>query len=168
MYYEVIQKYFPSTLDSETYFGSSFRLYSKNKKRVLKPENKLIQSSKSQLTNQEFFGEMKINVEKIYRRIEENQYVLLRTKGKLSSHSPLFYVTTLERNGEMVKSGEIPLFYAAYDQTKLNEIDTSTTFFTAFDLPKEALPTDVIKIYFWNPEKAKVQIGETKIYFERD
>ena len=167
MYYEVIQKHFPFTVDDETYFGSSFRLFSKNKKRILKPENKLIKSTEKQTTNDEFFGEIKLSVEKVYRRIEENQYILLQTKGKLSSHAPLYYVTTLERNGEMVKNDETPLFYAAYDQAKLNEIQTPTTFFTAFDLPKEALPTDIIKIYFWNPEKSKVQIGETKIYFEK-
>ncbi len=168
MYYEVIQKHFPFTVDEKSYFGSSFRLFSKNKKRILKPEYKLIHSSLPQTTNEEFFGEMKLPVEKVYRRIEENQYILLQTQGMLESNYPLFYVVTLERNGEMVKNGDIPLLYAAYDQAKLNNINTNITFFNAFNLPKEALPSDLIKIYFWNPEKAKVQIGETKIYFERD
>ena len=168
MYYEVIQKYFPFTIDDESYFGSSFRLYSKNKKRALKPVNKLIQSAKPQTTNDEFFGEMKISVENVYRRIKENQYILIQTQGILYSNSPLFYVVTLERNGEMVKNSDIPLLYAAYDQAKLNNVNTKTTFFNAFNLPKEALPTDLIKIYFWNPENAKVKIGETKIYFDKE
>ena len=68
----------------------------------------------------------------------------------------------------MVKNGDIPLLYVAYDQAKLNDIKTKTTFFNAFNIPNEALPTDLIKIYFWNPEKANVQIGETKIYFEKE
>ena len=111
---------------------------------------------------------MKLTVEKVLRKIEENQYILLQTKGILESNSPLFYVVTLERNGEMVKNGGITLLYAAYDQAKLNDINTNTTFFNAFNLPKEVLPTDLLKIYFWNPKKAKVQIGETKIYFEKE
>jgi hypothetical protein len=168
MYYEVIQKYFPATLDEETYFGSSFRLFSNTNKRILKPEKNLIKSVTPQTTNEEFFGEIKLSVEKVYRKIEENQYILLQTQGFLESNSPLFYVVTLERNGEMVKNGDIPLLYAAYDQAKLNDINANTIFFNAFNLPEEALPSDLIKIYFWNPEKAKVQIGETKIYFEKN
>ena len=55
-----------------------------------------------------------------------------------------------------------------YVQSKLNEIGFKTNFILAFDLPKEALPSDLLKIYFWNPDKKEVEIGETKIYFEKD
>jgi len=168
MYYEVIQKHYPSIIDTETYFGSSFHLFSKNKRNVLTPERNILPVTKPLITSDEFFGELKVPVENVYRKIKDNQYILLKTKGKLHSNSPLYFVVTLERNGEMVKNGESPLFYTAFDQAKLNPIKRSTEFFTAFDIPKEALPTDIIKIYFWNPKKYKVEIDGVKLYFQKD
>ncbi len=168
MFYEVIQKYFPSTIDSETYFGSSFRLYSKNGKRKLIPQEGILPKIKPFKSSDEFFGEMKIEIKNITSKIQPNHYLLLRTEGKITTSSPLNFVATLERNGEMIKNGVGPLFYQAYDQSKLNEKGVKTNFILAFDLPKEALPSDLIKIYFWNPDKKEVEIGETKMYFEKD
>jgi hypothetical protein len=168
MYYEVIQKHFPSIIDKETYFGSSFRLFTKKGKRKLISRNHILPISKAISTNDEFFNEQKIKIEKILQKINLNEYVLLKCTGKMCSDSPLYFVATLERNGEVLKHGENALFYQAYDQSKLNEINTQTDFFLAFDLPNEALPSDILKIYFWNPEKKHVEIGRTKIYFEKD
>ena len=168
MFYEVIQKYYPSTIDSETYFGSSFRLYSKNGKRKLIPQEGILPKIKPFKSSEEFFGEIKIEIKNITSKIQPNHYLLLQTEGKITTSSPLYFVATLERNGEMVKNENGPLFYQAYDQSKLSESGKNTQFILAFDLPKEALPSDLIKIYFWNPEKKEVEIGETKIYFEKE
>ena len=168
MFYEVIQKYYPSTIDSETYFGSSFRLYSKNGKRKLNAQEGILPKTKPLTSSEEFIGEVKIEINNIASKIQPNHYILLQTEGKLSTSSPLYFVATLERNGEMVKNGNEPLFYQAFDQSKLNNMGVTTNFLLAFDLPKEALSSDLIKIYFWNPDKNEVEIGETKMYFEKD
>ena len=168
MFYEVIQKYYPSTIDSETYFGSSFRLYTKNGKRKLIPQEGILPKIKPFTSSKEFFGEMKIEIKKITSKIQPNNYLLLNTEGKIKTSSPLYFIATLERKGEMVKNGNEPLLYQTYNQSKLNEKGVKTKFILAFDLPKKVLPSDFLKIYFWNPEKKEVEIGETKIYFEKD
>ena len=168
MFYEVILNYFPYTKDQESYFGSSYRLYSKKGKRNITPQKGIIPKTISLKSSAEFFGELKIEMKNVTSKIKPNHYLLLKTVGKIKTPSPLYYVATLERNGEMIKNGNDPLFYQAYDQSKLSEIGINTKFTLAFDLPKEALPNDVLKIYFWNPEKKEVEIGETKLYFIKD
>ncbi len=168
MFYEVILNYFPYTKDQESYFGSSYRLYSKKGKRNITPQKGIIPKTISLKSSAEFFGELKIEMKNVTSKIKPNHYLLLKTVGKITTPSPLYFVATLERNGEMIKNGNDPLFYQAYDQSKLSEIGINTKFTLAFDLPKEALPNDVLKIYFWNPEKKEVEIGETKLYFIKD
>ena len=164
MYYEVIQQHFPFITDNENYFGSSYRLFSKKGKRILSPVKGLLPATLPLVTSNEFFGEIKLSVDKI--KNNRDQYILLKTKGKLTSTSPVYFVATIERNGEIAKKNEDALLYAAYDQTKLNQINTFTDFFIAFNVPKEALPSDFIKIYFWNPEKVTVEIDKVELFFQ--
>lgn len=159
MYYEVIQKYFPYTEDRKSYFGSAFRLYSKKGKRNLIEQKGIFKKHVKIQSSDEFIGETKIELKNILSRIKPEQYLLLKAKGKFTNSSPLYYVATIERNGED------PILYQAYDQSKLNEIGESTEFFIAFDLPKDLLATDILKIYFWNPEKQKIEVEKNRLYF---
>ncbi len=166
IYYEVILNYFPRTLEQNTYFNSAFRLYSKKGRRKLKETSGILtQPVKKVITSDEFMGEQKINIGDIQKSLHPNQYLLLKSVGELSKSTPFYFVVTLERNGEILMNGKDPLLYQAYDQSRLNPIGQSANFFTAFDLPDGILPDDQLKIYFWNPEKSRTEIGRTRIYF---
>jgi len=165
MYYEVIQKYFPSIIDGVSYFGSSFRLFSKTNNRILSPVKGIIPASLPIVTSDEFFGEINLSVEKL--KMNEDQYILLKAKGKLTSKFPVYFVATLERDGEMVKKNKQALFYTAFDQSKLCETNKLTDFFIAFRVPEEALSSDIIKIYFWNPEKVTVEVQKVELFYQK-
>jgi hypothetical protein len=64
----------------------------------------------------------------------------------------------------MLMSGENAVLYAAYDQARLLDTAKNVKFFNAFSLPENVLDTDVIHIYFWNPEKKKVEINRPKVF----
>lgn len=167
MYFEVIQNHFPFIQNQQTYYGSAFRLYSKKRPRKLMEQKEIIEKNKNNKiqSSKEFFGELKINVSDIMPKIKKGQYVLIKSKGKLTNKSPLLFVVTAERDGEILMNGKNPVLYQAYDQSKILESGKLVTFFNAFEIPKELLLTDKLKIYFWNPENQKVSFEKIRIYF---
>lgn len=166
MHYEVIQKYFPSTIAQESYFGSSFRLYSKKGKRNISPK-KIFHFKNNQSGKQEFFGELKFSIKDIFKDLKEDEYVLFSTKGKISNSSPMYYVATIERDGKLVQDDGKSILYQTFDHSKLNQKNILTDFFIAFELPKDAKPNDMLKIYFWNPSKSPVEFYETKLFYQK-
>jgi hypothetical protein len=115
------------------------------------------------VSNEEFIGTIKIPL-KTLKDYPNTEYYTIQAKGKLDSGSPLFLVATLERDGEILLSGENAVLYAAYDQSRLLDSAKNVTFFSAFALPENCLETDVIHIYFWNPEKKKVEIRKPEVF----
>ncbi len=162
MYYEVIQKYFPYTENQESYFGSAFRLYSKNGQRKLKEQKGLLKKTHRIKSSAEFIGESKIDLKTILARIEPEHYILLKATGILSATSPVYFVAAIERNDKEI------LLYQAYDQAKLHEIGKPSDFFMAFAIPEGIIPSDVLKIYFWNPERQKIEVERSRIYFIKE
>jgi hypothetical protein len=38
----------------------------------------------------------------------------------------------------------------------------------AFAIPEGIIPSDVLKIYFWNPERQKIEVERSRIYFIKE
>jgi len=166
MYYEVILHSFPVTIESSTYFNSAYRVYKKGKRKLIEQKNILKSISNSIQSSDEFIGECRIDLKDILAAIQPEQYILLKARGKLSNSSTVLFVATLEREGVILANDEDqPLLYQTFDQAKLIEIGKKDDFYIAFDLPKEAVSTDVLKIYLWNQGKQKVEIEQPRIYF---
>jgi hypothetical protein len=169
MYYEVLRNHFPYVYKHQVFFNSAVTILSK-KKTVFKSMQKHKLTTKFENTfqsgvvsNEEFIGAIIIPA-KTLKDCSSTEYFTVEAKGKLSNASPLFLVVTLERDGEMLMSGENAVLYAAYDQARLLDTAKNVKFFNAFSLPENVLDTDVIHIYFWNPEKKKVEINRPKVF----
>jgi hypothetical protein len=169
MYYEVLRNHFPYVYEHQVFFNSATTILSK-KKTVSKSMQKQKLTTKFENTfqsgvvsNEEFIGAIIIPA-KTLKDCSNTEYFTVEAKGKLSNASPLFLVVTLERDGEMLMSGENAVLYAAYDQARLLDTAKNVKFFNAFSLPENVLDTDVIHIYFWNPEKKKVEINRPKVF----
>ena len=169
MYYEVLRNHFPYVYKHQVFFNSAVTILSK-KKTVFKSMQKHKLTTKFENTfqsgvvsNEEFIGAIIIPA-KTLKDCSSTEYFTVEAKGKLSNASPLFLVVTLERDGEMLMSGENAVLYAAYDQARLLDTVKNVKFFNAFSLPENVLDTDVIHIYFWNPEKKKVEINRPEVF----
>ncbi len=170
MYYEVLRNHFPYVYEHQVFFNSATTILSKKKtvsyamqKQKLKA--KFENSFQSVVvSNEEFIGAIIIPA-KTLKDCLNTEYFTVEAKGKLSSGSPLFLVATLERGGKMLLSGENAVLYAAYDQARLADTAKNVTFFNAFSLPENLLDSDVIHIYFWNPEKKKIEIKRPDVFF---
>jgi hypothetical protein len=169
MYYEVLRNHFPYVYEHQVFFNSATTILSK-KKTISKSMQKLKLKSKFENTfsshavsNEEFIGTIFISV-KTLRECPNAEYFTVESEGKLSNGSPLFLVATLERDGKMLMSGENAVLYAAYDQARLLDSAKNVRFFNAFSLPENVLDTDLIHIYFWNPNKEKIQISRPEVF----
>jgi hypothetical protein len=75
----------------------------------------------------------------------------------------LFSVVTLTRNGKPVMQNGAPVFYESMEQSIL--CDSSGSRFTMpFFLPENALPTDEILFYLWNPDKGAYRAIYPSVY----
>ena len=169
MYYEVLRNHFPYVYEHQVFFNSATTILSKKKtvsksmqKQKLKAKFENTFSSHA-VSNEEFIGTIFISV-KTLRDCPNAEYFTVEAKGKLSSGSSLFLVVTLERDGKLLMAGENAVLYAAYDQARLLDTTKNVTFFNAFSLPENVLDSDVIHIYFWNPEKEKVEISKPELF----
>lgn len=170
MYYEVLRNHFPYIYAHRLYFNSAATIFSKSKtnfqgfqprKLTARFENTFQQST---ISNEEFIGGMWIPIE-IFQKHMQAEYFLVRAKGKFEKNIPFHLVVTIERDGKMLMEHENALLYAAYDQSKLEKPGYKTTFFNAFSIPENVLPTDMVHIYFWNPLKQKVEINKPTLFF---
>ena len=80
----------------------------------------------------------------------------------------MYLIVTLERNGSQLMNGEYPVLYAGYNQSQLTEEKGEQDFYCVFQLPEGTLPSDNLKIYFWNPEKGKVKTQQLNCYLIDD
>jgi hypothetical protein len=165
MFLEVIRKYYPGFEKSMVTKYSSFYLFSNLKKRKTKLPFYIGKVKNPNFTTDEFFNDMKLEVDKLPELMSKDSYFLLKSKGQIEDSIPFYIVVLLERNGEMLKKDDgTPAFYVAYDQGEINEIGVEQEFFQAFSLPEIALPTDKLSIYCWNPSKGKVRVSDLEFY----
>ena len=169
MYYEVLRNHFPNVYEHQVFFNSATTILSKketasNSMKKQKLKAKFENTFQSLIvSNEEFIGAIKIPM-KILKDCANTEYFTVEAKGKFSSGSPLILVATLERDGKILLAGENAVLYAAYDQVKLMDSAITVKFFNAFALPENYSETDVMHIYFWNPEKKKVEITRPGVF----
>jgi hypothetical protein len=166
--YEIIRSRFPTIVKHADFFNANFSVWKKGDfssrtfRSAISKQNRaaLFDTWQSGTSNNEFFGNLKINVGEL--RVE-NTYLLVKAQGSIDSTiSTLPFVTVLERNGEMVLKDGNPLMYQAWDQCKLPL--KKGEFYTAFELPQEARDSDEVHIYFWNPTKSFIELTNLEIY----
>lgn len=178
MYYEVIRKHYPYVLHHRDYFNSASSVFGKENNIAIaldptkgekhpmqqkavraKMENTFAERT---ITNEEFIGGIFVSAGAL-RQDPKYNYNLVEAGGQLKSKAPFFVVVALERDGQMLMKGENAVLYTAYDQSRLLETGEDVVFFNAFSVPEEALHTDLIHIYFWNPEKQYITLNKPKI-----
>ena len=168
MYFEVIRRYYPGIERRYLTKYSTYNLFTKRKERILGASFATGKTIDSVSTDQEFFGNLRLRVGDLPKGKGHKGYYLIRCKGKLYEEKPLWIVANLNRNGVMaMNDSNEPLFYTAFDQSKLVEIGKEEEFFTAFELPDWAEENDEIILYFWNPEKATVSTEDIRVYFTK-
>lgn len=168
MFLEVIRRYYP--VEERTYLTkySSYYLFSKNSKRQIGTPFASANTIDSDTTDMDFFGNIRLRVGDMPKGKGYKNYYLVTCNGVLYEDKPLFIVASLERNGKMAtNSANEPLFYSAYDQSRIVENGRPEQFISAFELPDFAREEDEIVIYFWNPEKAKVHTENLKVYLTK-
>ncbi|MFN5149141.1 MAG: glycosyltransferase family 39 protein [Flavobacteriia bacterium] len=165
MFNEVIRRHYPGIERRFLTKYSTYNLYTKRKRRVLEKPFARAKTIDSVTSNQEFFGNIRLRVGALPKG-KFKGYYLLKCKGKLHDQKPLLIVVNLNRNGEMaVNASNQPLFYTAFDQSRIVDTGIQQEFFMAFELPDWAKDNDEIVAYFWNPEKANVSVGEWRVYY---
>lgn len=164
MFLEVIRKYYPHEVSSMNTKFTCFYLYSKSpgrEKKTFFTQNNLDTS----YVEKEFLAEIKIPYHEFPSVKNKFEYYLFSCSGIIKDTFPFYLVVTVERDGKTLMAGENPKVYYGYDQTKINQVGVKQVFFTAFDLPEDLRPTDIVKAYCWNPNKGKVRITNIKMSY---
>jgi hypothetical protein len=169
MFFEIIRRKFPHVESSLIAGNSLFYLFSKKQERGKGKAVYSLPAVDTSFVQQEFFQNGKLKIEQLPKGKSESAYYLVTSKGKLSPKIPLHLVVAIERNGSFLMNGEYPFLYLAYDQSRLVDLKKDEQeFYVAFQLPKEALPSDDLIMYFWNPEKGNVKTSDLNIYLIDD
>jgi hypothetical protein len=165
MFLEVIRKYYPGLVRNYLTKFSSYYLFKKTGERIPQKPFFKKKTIDSLLCHSEFFGNCKLGIGEFPTNHEEKEYYLVKCKGKLTKRAPFFIVASLERNGKiLLNQMDQPVFYSAYDQSRLTDGLDNEEFFLAFELPSNIEKNDSIAIYFWNPERIGVQTGDMEVF----
>jgi hypothetical protein len=168
MFLEVIRRKYPVIVQSLFVGNSKYVLFGRKGKRNFgNPflKGKIVDTV---FTSNEFFNDISTKVADLPVTTTNNSYFLITRKGENSPKNPLYLIVTLERNGSQLMNGEYPVLYAGYNQSQLIEEKGEQDFYCVFQLPEGTLPSDNLKIYFWNPEKGKVKTQQLNCYLIHD
>ena len=168
MFLEVIRRKYPVILKSLFVGNSKFILFGRNGKRRFGSAFLKGKNIDTLITSNEFFNDISAKIADLPKAKTKNSYYLITCNGYNSPQNPLFLIVTLERNGSLLMNGEYPVLYAGYNQSKLIEENGRQDFYCVFQLPEGILPSDNLKIYFWNPEKGKVKTHQLNCYLVDD
>ena len=167
---EIIQHKYPKTEVAHYFMNANFHIWSKgdfNDRRFKKVYHSKNQPDwfaqwNSDTSKNEFVGDLKIPVSSVRF---ENSYLLLKTQGWIGDDATqLNFVVVGERDGQTVKKGEDAVLYQAWDQLALQSNHGNRSFFTAVEIPEKLKDSDVLHVYFWNRNFAKVKIEKPQIY----
>lgn len=157
MHEEIIKRYFPSIKTKLITDYSAVFVFDKEQNRSAKTLMKTMEEIDS---NDEFLGEIIFKHGNL--KYDHDRYYVLEAKSHSDHVKELYWVVTLEEEGEMKMKGDQPEYYRASNQLKLN--DPEQRMFMAFSLPRELKENERMKIYLWNPRKEKVKTGKIKLY----
>ncbi|TNF50137.1 MAG: hypothetical protein EP305_01095 [Bacteroidetes bacterium] len=157
MHEEIIKRYFPSIKKNLITDYSAVFVFDTLQNRTAKT---LMNTMEGIDSKDEFFGEIILNSGSL--KHEHNKYYVLETERYSNLEEELYWVVSLEEEGQMKMKGDQPEYYRAFNQLKLN--DPEQKMFMAFSLPRELKENERLKIYLWNPRKEKVKTGKIKLY----
>ena len=161
---EVMQQSFPNLVSSKSYFNSGQYYFSKIKGAPAKIDW-FYKSKKKAISEDEFFGQKEIRVSALKSKIDGDGYFVFEAHFDSIVQPELFLVAVGNRNGEMLKDGENPIQYTAYDSKILK---TGKKYLrNAFQLSEKLKGDDVINFYVWNPQRRKVTLVNGQIGFKK-
>lgn len=163
MFLEVIRKYYPVTISSMTTKYTCVYLFGKSGKKSENTSFYFKEATNTTFVNDEFLNEVKIPVKDLPKLKDKNFYYLFSCTGEMKDTIPFHLVITVERDDQILLNGKDPKVYIGYDQSRLIEVAKSQEFFTAFELPDDLKPTDILKAYCWNPEKGSVKTSSVRL-----
>ncbi|MBU2019969.1 MAG: glycosyltransferase family 39 protein [Bacteroidetes bacterium] len=163
IFLEIFQQKFPKVTAANFYFNSEQYLFSKKGKNVIEM-NWFLNKKKSQIDSNEFFGQFKLTVGELKKQIKGPGYFLFEMELEGEKLNEVYLVAVANRGEEMLKNGENPVQYSAYDARIV--LKKSNRLFNAFVLSNDLLDSDVINFYVWNPKSQKVQFKNVRIGFK--
>jgi hypothetical protein len=119
---------------------------------------------KSSSTSEEFFGGFSIKVSQLPPLTKRSDFYRIQSKGDVALLNSFYLVASIERNGEMLKQNDEPVFYTAFNQKNLGEL-SKNNLFNAFRLPEGLKATDILKIYAWNPDKKPMNCSPIQLFY---
>ena len=159
-----MQQSFPNLVSSKSYFNSGQYYISKIKGAPAKIDW-FYKSKKKAISEDEFFGQKEIRVSALKSKIDGDGYFVFEAHFDSIVQPELFLVAVGNRNGEMLKDGENPIQYTAYDSKILK---TGKKYLrNAFQLSEKLKGDDVINFYVWNPQRRKVTLVNGQIGFKK-
>jgi hypothetical protein len=160
----IIQQKYPNIVAKlELPFSTAF-LFGRE---VTKCNWKLIHAApmdKSSSTSEEFFGGFSIKVSQLPPLTKRSDFYRIQSKGDVALLNSFYLVASIERNGEMLKQNDEPVFYTAFNQKNLGEL-SKNNLFNAFRLPEGLKATDILKIYAWNPDKKPMNCSPIQLFY---
>lgn len=120
-------------------------------------------SARKESTNDEFFGDISIEISHVPALKKRSDYYVLQTEGIIDTSVSFYLVATIVRDNEMLMKNDQPYFYHAIDLTK-TETTNDGVITSAFRLPKDLKGSDVLKIYAWNPQKKMQKLNAIKLF----
>jgi len=164
MFLELIRQYYPKVQKTYLTKYSSFYLFSKKGDRNLKDVFYTGKYIDPGFVDYEFFNEKKIALKSLPELKSAKDYYLIKSSGEIIGNQPVFLVAVIERDSQILMKNELPYAYFAFDQSKLKNAGSEQEFLLAFDLPEGLMDSDILKIYFWNPQKGKIKTSNLKLY----
>lgn len=171
MVQEIIRRKFPVVVDRKTWFNCSTSLYSVGDQRTR--YRKYITNCASSTfplvytSDLEFIGDMRINVEVLRGAsyMFDQPYFLVETKAILPESGQFDFIALLNRDGEAVMNSDSLLVgYQGVNTQLLKTGDVQQTIYLAFEIQKEWLNSDEIKIYLHNPSRGMFTVAHPNLY----
>lgn len=166
MYQEVIRDKFPYLEASLSLPYSTAYFYSKGKNNQKLHRIIAEKSARKESTNDEFFGDLSIEISHVPSLKKRSDYYVLQTEGSIDTSGSFYLVATIVRDNEMLMKNDQPYFYHAIDLTKIERTNDGVIT-SVFRLPKDLKGSDVLKIYAWNPQKKMQKLNAIKLFFNR-
>jgi hypothetical protein len=163
MLVETMHRKFPAIIEAGHYRQSAYYLMSKNEdaEAVTTKENRAVFRDQLGVDSAEFFANHSMKVSEL--RTKKSGYWVIEGEFSRELNEELIFVVVVNRNGEMLKRNDQPVYYVAHDQKQLSNLNGLG--FIAFELNDHLKDDDELLFYCWNPSKSDVHLGKLKKYF---
>ena len=153
---EVIRSRYPIILLNKRFGNTRLLLF---EQKVGAQNNTPIIQSKS--SNAEFSADQTLAISSFKKT---GKVFFITSKSKVEGVGPVYAVVTMERKGKQLMSGEFPTLYQTFDINQKFKGNTKIgNAYLGFELPASYQPSDVIKVFIWNPNRLSVWSGKWEI-----